>query len=925
MTFAPPATDSRSNEFLRNDEVTFQFGRCRVLRGPRQLFVDGQLTQITNLAFELLLALIESRGAIIRKSQIISRVWLGTRMNEANVRVQISAVRKALGDDRDVVKTIRGQGYLFAADLAIPTREVDAPTLSAPGSAPADWSSTPVENWSPTPVENWYATPAAISLDHSVASRPPSSVQPATNLPYPPGVLIGRATELAELQEQFARGRLVTLVGTGGIGKTRLAVELGWQASEQFPGGVRLAKLASIMDPAVVIGTIASALGVPLSDVGAPIDAVAAAIGRKRTLLIVDNCEHLLESAAELITALLERVPKLSVLATSQESLRIAGEQIYRLSPLALPRDDPGFPEADIGKIAGFGAIAFFVERARAADQRFELYAGNATDVVDICRRLDGIPLALEMAAARLPVLGVQELRANLGERLRILKANPRSGEARHRTLSAMVQWSHGLLDAVEQRVFRRLAIFTGSFSLAAAVAVAGESDDRWGMVDALDRLIDKSLIVVEDGPSSRYRLLETLRVYGMDRLRAAGETEAIADLHARYFTELADRAHELWETTPDAEWVEAYRPELDNVRTALNWTLTDKRDPQAAIALMGPFAIVLYNLGRVSEGRRYAEQALSVVGRDPSPATARFFRFISSFWDISDSQRTLGLLEQSAAVYRQLNDQMELAPVLAAIGRLLSGFHRDAEASAVLSEAQEILSTNDRKKSLFSIVATFASIAYKKADHAEARRHLAHALHLAQELNDTVREANVLVNIAELEFSMGMVDRAVERGQEALDLMRATGRRTQREWALVNLAAYLIAQGSLAEARSLAAEALSAARHKGGFIVRACLQQWALLGALEGRCDEAAQLLGFVDRGYAVFGDARDPTERQAYDHLLRLLEASPPARGISALAAEGARWTEHQAVEFAVSRLASRRQLVSHPAGMAAPISPN
>jgi predicted ATPase/DNA-binding winged helix-turn-helix (wHTH) protein len=863
--------------------VTFLFGRCQVLGGTRQLFVDGQPREIGGRAFQLLLALIESRGSVISKSQIIGRVWPGARMDEANLRVQISAVRKALGEDRDIVKTVPGQGYLFAADVTV-----------------ASWPAGPPD----------LAVAVPMAPEPAAKPRPPSPGQPETNLPYSFGALIGRAIELAELCEQLAHARLVTLVGAGGIGKTRLAIELGWAVSEQFPGGVRMVSLAPIVDTSVVMGTIASALGVALPDAEAPIETIADAIGKKRTLLIVDNCEHLVETVAGLISALLERVPNLSVLATSQGSLRIAAEQIYRLSPLGLPPQGPADAEADPGNIADFGAIELFVERARAADRRFELHAGNVADVAKICRCLDGIPLALEMAAARLPVLGLEALCAGLGERLRMLKANPRAGERRHRTLSAMVEWSHSLLDMAERQVFRRLSIFAGSFSLAAVIAVAGENDDRWDVIDILDRLIDKSLVVVEDAQPPRYRLLETLRVYGADRLQAAGESVATADRHERYFTDLSDRAHEQWETTPDAAWVEAYRPELDNVRAALNWALTDRRNPQAAVSLMGSFAIVWYNLGLVSEGRRYAEQVLAVVGKDPSPAAARFFRFVSYFWDIADRQRSLALLERSAAVYRQLNDRLDLAPVLATIGRLHAGFHRDAEARVALGEAQAMLGSEDRKKSRFSIAAALSSIAYNKAERVEALGHLADALHLAHELKDSVREANVLTNIAELEFATGAVDRAIERAREALGVMRATGRRTQREWALINLASYLIARGDLAEARSLAAEAFSSARHYGGLIVRACLRQWALLGALGGRCEEAAQLLGFIDGGHADLGEVLEPTEQKTHDYLLSVLEARLSAPRISALAAEGARWSERRAVDFADGRLVSRHQ---------------
>ena len=896
MTLADYMVDGAAAPAPLDGKATILFASCRLLVRARKLFVNGEPAELGSRTFDLLMALIESRGSIVDKSQIMNRVWPHMPMDEGNLRVQMHAVRRILGEDRHVIRTVPGRGYLFAADVTITAGEAEGAVVPVrPG---------PQAGGAPV----FGLTPGA-----------PPATGPATNLPLPLSTLIGRAAELAELLEYLTLRRLVTLVGTGGIGKTRLAVELGRRVSAEYPDGVWLVDLAPVADPAQVAGTVAAALGVVLVDAAAPVEAIAAAIGPRRKLLIMDNCEHLVDAAAALAAALLKRAPGLSVLATSQQSLGVPGEQIYRLNPLGLPTPEAGDPE-----IAGFGAIELFVERAREADPRFELDRRNAQGVAEICRHLDGIPLALEMAAARLPLLGLDGLRAGLGDRLRMLKRNPRAGETRHMTLGAMIAWSHGLLDAAEGRVFRRLAVFAGSFSLDAAIAVVGEHADRWEIVEILGRLVDKSLVTIEDGEPPRYRLLETLRVYGMEQLRARGESEAVADRHGHYFAELFDQAYDRWETTADAEWVEAYRRELDNVRAALDWALADPARVKVAAAMAGPFAIVWYNLGLIVEGRHYADRILAGLGRDVSLAAARFLRFSSYLWDSSDRRRTLTLLERSAAIYRQLNDQMDLAPVLATIGRLYAGQHRDADAEAVLCEAQELLSHTDRKKSLLGVVSTLASAAYHRRDVAEAMRQLTRALELARSLKDTVRVANILANMAENEFLQGAVDRAEGRGREALAIMRSTNRQSHREWALVNLASYLIAQGNIAEARSLAEEALSEARGTGGLIVRICLQLWALIGALEGRHEAAACLAGFVDRSYAASGETREPTEQLIYGELRRKLAANVPASRIEACAADGAGWDEHQAVSFAVDRLVSSGRKPRPREGVAAPFMP-
>jgi len=730
-------------------EQGYRFGAFRLLPMRRRLLRGDDPVQLSPRAISILTTLVERHDRIVTKDEIFAEIWPGTFVEENNLTVHVSALRKALG--ADTITTIPGRGYKFTAELILPEGALAEP-------APAPYETEPV--------------PA----------------KPETNLPQRLAAVIGRDAELAELEERLGGHRLVTLAGPSGIGKTRLAIELGWRLAPDFPDGVWLIDLAPLTDPAVVTSTTATVLGAALRGADTPVETIAAALAKKRLLLIFDNCEHLIGATAELIEALLERVPGLRILATSQETLRIPAEQVYRLNPLALP-------PASATEIAGFGAVALFVARARAADRRFALDGDNDASVVEICRRLDGIPLALEMAAARLPLLGLEGLRARLDERLHMLSTGPRTAEWRHRTLRDTVAWSYGLLDPADQHVFRRLAGFAGSFSLDAAIAVAGGADaNRWELVDALGRLVDKSLVTVEGGEQPRYRLLETLRLYALERLAVSGESEAIAERHARYFTELFDRAYEAWETTPDAVWLGIHAPEIDNVRAALDWAVADQRRSEIAIGLAGAAALLWDKLSLVAEGRRYVDRSEKLIGDEtPLAVAARLMKQVGGLWHSTDRPRALTLLERSAALYRQFDDRLNLGTTLATLGGVLAFLGRHADAKAALSEAREILSPSNRRKSLFNVMNSLGFLALFMNDAVGARTHFGRALELAKAQNDATRQTQILVNLAEVEFGLGDVDRAVELGQEAVTRLRLVGGQSYLGWGLVNLASYLI------------------------------------------------------------------------------------------------------------------------------------
>ena len=416
---------------LVSEGASFEFGRFRILPQRREVLIDGRPMELGGRAFDALVVLIEANGAVVSKDELMSRVWPGRIVEENNLHAQIKALRKAFSD-HDLIRTVVGRGYQF-------TREIRG--------HPADQSER--------------AKPRE-------ALEVPGPPRARTNLPAPTSDLIGREAEMSEGIGLVADYRFVTLTGMGGIGKTRLAVEVARRLLPQFADGVWIAELASLSDPQLVPITVAATLGLELvSGVVSP-ERIAAALGSKHIMLVLDNCEHVIDAAAGMVEALLHANPAARVIATSREPLRAESEHLYRVPPLAVPAEDTEAPE----DLLRHGAVALFVARARAADPHFAPDQPTAAVIAAICRRLDGIPLALELAAARASTLGLQQLASRLDDRFSFLKEGRRTALARHQTLRATLDWSYELLSGSERAVLRRLSIFVGSFTLAAAHAV---------------------------------------------------------------------------------------------------------------------------------------------------------------------------------------------------------------------------------------------------------------------------------------------------------------------------------------------------------------------------------------------------------------------------------------------------------------------
>jgi predicted ATPase len=477
------------------------------------------------------MALIEGQGAVVSKEAMIGRVWPNRIVEESSLHVQISALRNAFGADRDLIRTISGRGYQFTGEIrtvaANPDTQAVARTVDAVSAVP----------------------------------------RPRTNLPEPVSELIGRGVEFEEILDLTAAHRLVSLTGAGGIGKTRLGLEVARHLLPKFPDGVWAIELAPLSDPDLVPATVATALGLDLAgDVVSP-ERVANALAAKQFLLVLDNCKHLVGAAASMAEALLRANPAAQVMATSREPMRAEGDCLYRVPSLAVPTEGSQHAE----DLMQYGAVRLFVARARAAEPQFSPDGRVAAAIAAICRRLDGIPLAIELAAARTNAFGVEELAARLDDCFQLLTDGRRTALPRHQTLRATLDWSYQLLPEPERVVLRRLAIFAGGFTLQAAstIAAIGEIAST-DIIDGAANLVAKSLVAADlGGATGWYRLLETTRAYALEKLRQSGEFAQLARRHAEYCRDLFERAEVELETRPASEWLAAYGRRIDNLRGA--------------------------------------------------------------------------------------------------------------------------------------------------------------------------------------------------------------------------------------------------------------------------------------------------------------------------------------------------------------------
>jgi len=528
--------------------TTVDFGRFRLRLDRRVLLANDVIVPLGGRAFDVLCLLVSAAGRPVSKDELIATVWAGRIVEDNSVEAQIHALRKALGRDKDLIRTAAGRGYFFAGE------RVERPAV-------------------------------------------------ATNLRPHASEMIDRAEVETEVSALLTSHRLVTLTGAGGIGKTSLAIAVAGTLMPRFADGVWLVELDMIADPALVVGTVAAALGELRSATETSDQRLVEALAAKNALIVLDNCEHVIGAAAAVVDLLVRACPGILVLATSREPLRVQGERVFQVPRLIVPDE----AETDIAALLETPAVRLFLTRASARGNTLEVDHLTAAAVGDICRHLDGIPLAIEMAAASATIFGVAEVARRLDDRFRLLTDGLRTALPRQQTLEATLAWSHALLTGGEQQLFRALALMAGPFTPDAALAVGQQP------MPVLAALVAKSLVSAETRAGQTYfRLLETTRAYAIDRLAEAGEGAEIARRHARHFLAVFEVAEAEWEVLSSDLWLARYAPHLSNARAALDWAFSPAGDAAIGAALTAALTPLLFQLSLIHECLSRVRQALT-------------------------------------------------------------------------------------------------------------------------------------------------------------------------------------------------------------------------------------------------------------------------------------------------------------------------
>ena len=832
-----------------------RFEHFEVQPHERRLLVRGRTVALGARAFDLLLLLAEAPGRLLHKEELLERVWPGVVVEENNLAVQISHLRKALGGD--AIVTIPGRGYRLAARPAgTALVHADQATHAAPA------------------VQAAPVAPAGVASAAARLVAPPALQTRA-------GPLFGRDRDLAELVALVQAHPLVTLVGAGGMGKSRLAQALTELPPPGLAHGVCWVSLGEVSQPALLPAAVASALGVGLEG-GEPIAALGRAIAPLQVLVVLDGAEHLVEGVAALVSALLRVAPGLRVLVTSQAPLRVAAEQVMRLGPLAVPEGPMPAAQA-----LEHGAVALFVARAHAAGARFAPDDVHLAAAAELCRALDGLPLAIELAAARVPALGVQRLARSMKDRLSVLaQGRDRGAPPRQQTLRAALEWSHGLLAETERVLFRRLAVVAGSASLETILALGAEPEAGLGepvVLDTLVDLVDRSLVAVDErAEAPRYRLLDSPRLFALERLREAGEEPALRRRHAQAMAAAFDAAYDDYYAgqVTWADWSRHVEPDVYNAREAFAWALASG---EHAMALqIGPTLMRALHPARGDERHALAASMQRLVeAGGPDRLRLRAWFQLGTFWAETDRQRSHAASEIVLQLARRLDvpcgDRFVLYNALCARARSASRVGDPGAAEAALRELRAIEDPSWPAQRLYWGVEVAFFLAQARGDAAAALHWLRRAIALQRAAGSD--DAVMLANLIDAELAQGDVEAAVRDGRALVARLAASRDERDLAFARVNLAAALLAHGDAAAAREVAQQGWPQGRRYG-------LQPyWAdylsLLAALEGRVRRAARLAAFADASYRTRREERGGNEAAAAARVRSLLEVALAGAG--------------------------------------------
>ncbi|WP_082077480.1 winged helix-turn-helix domain-containing protein [Bradyrhizobium sp. LTSPM299] len=668
------------------------FGPFELNVAERSLRKANQVIPLGGRAYDILIALLENAGEVVRKAELIARAWPDVTVEEGSLRVHLSALRKALGDGQfgnKYIASIPGQGYSFIAPVA------HLPVNHERGNASAGMSSLP----------------------------------PAL------GRMVGRNNVVLEIRGLLQAGqRLITILGAGGIGKTTVALSVGHGALADFSGAVFFVDLATV-NQEHLIGAIASAVGLGPQLVD-PKPALLNFLRPRRALIILDSCEHLIGKTANIAGYIFQNAPDICIVATSREALHLAGERVHRLCPLDCPPDQPGLTASEV---IAYPAVRLFAERVSARRGEFSLRDDEAPMVAELCRKLDGIPLAIELAAGRAAVFGIGSTVARLGSRLDLLKFGRRTANPRHQTLIATLDWSYDHLSEIERVLLRRVAIFVGHFTLEAAFAVAAEAGmDGSEIAKALGNLVNKSLIWVWTGSRGPcYQLLDTTRAYALEKLAVSGEQDSIAERHASFSIQMLEsNPVNLFDLESTEAAADAVRDDLGNIRAALEWSFGLNGDDVKAIRLAAAASQPLLAMSDLLECRKWMERAIDRMAADCDPRDQMEILAslaLSLMFTAGNSERVREAFNTALTLAERLEDTYHQLRLLSGLSMYL---HRTIDAAGSLEvalRAESVAKKTGNRDDAALADAMLGTAYYMLADHVRAPKHLERALHRSQ------------------------------------------------------------------------------------------------------------------------------------------------------------------------------------------------
>ena len=813
--------------------------RHELRRDVRKLLVDGVPVRLGGRAFDLLVALADRAGRVTHKDELLQAVWPGKVVEENRLQVLISALRKLLG--ADAIRTVSGRGYLL--DLLFERRAAPRPPRPPMGALGA-------------------ARPAA-----ALSTRLPHDLPP----------LIGRDPDLLALRALLAQHRVVTVVGPGGVGKTRLALAAAISAQQQADAearSVHLIELAGVAEGAPVAEAVARALGIGLAGLHAATAELVDVLETRDLLLVLDNCEHRLREVGELVDALARHAPRVRVLATSQLPLACRSEQVLRLASLAVPQD-----RATLAEVLACGSVALLIERVRSRDPAFAVDAGNAADAVTICQRLDGLPLAIELAAARVPLLGLAGLRQRLDEHLRVLAAGPgRERELRperQRTLRAAIEWSHALLNADERRIFRRLGVFAGSFSLTAAEVVAAEpvaaepvaaepADGETDQLDRLQALVDKSLVLRADrlaisgegpgeGPAGgassvddgvRLRLMESTRAFALEQLEAVGETGLVMQRLCAAMLSTFDLSAEQRAQHIGGDIAQARAADIGNLRAVLDWLGSQPAMALRHVELAGAAAWIWPRVGLRLEGLRRCRDALERIdAATPAALEARLQLGFARQVHRRATAEDCAAAQRAATLYAQLGDMPTRFQAFSILAHMRALRGEEAPTMAALEAMADAFDPAGHEVQWGTYFFTTGHALAQLGRLEEATAVTEQARRMVDGHPSLSAQAVFGMASAQMEALNGRFGAAPVHAKRGLDVARRLGASGRLGMLLGDMATYLTELNRLDEAVVHAREAVEVRSNDGTLWLQ--LDQLAQLACARGRLREAALALG--------------------------------------------------------------------------------